>query len=474
MCYSLSVKFTRVLLFTVFIFSICAKASALKIQKSDSRIIGVTANDKFSYGLSKNKDDQLTATAELHFILPYFFFDIYDNSITNRGYKTKQSDPLTFSNGRYDELIVKAGTNINIFNTPTFDFIFTPQAGFLILGNFGMEFAQNLNHQMSCVDEVILEYEHFEKPFAPVVNATASFSYKYSDFLKLQLDLHTDNAIFYTTSQSIRANAMLGKKSLFNAFAGYTWNQTHNNSPSLKAYKNETTGFNYGFNLDTGLIKLDYITYGQSRNGIGSICMDFLNFKNHNWEQTDLSLYSGLSFLINTEFLETQLESKIYKNLSVYLNNKYVSGFKTNKVNPSEYRFERDYTITTVGLKYEQPLAFLQNWITPYVELGTGAASFGIEKLAYHIQNENRYSYKYDTKTFWHLEANLGLDIIPQGFLNYGNAAYSFTVFAGTIFIPEHAKATKQIKHDTYRTDAWKLNAFEFKFGFAVHMGLDF
>lgn len=467
-------KLKRVLLFTVFIFSICLTTSALEIKKNTPRIFAVTANDKFSYGLSQNRDDQLTATTELHFILPCLFFDIYDNSITNRGYKTKQSDPLTFSSGRYDELLLKVGTNINIFNTPTFDFIFTPQAGFLILGNFGMESAQNLNHKMSCVDKVVLEYEHFEKPLAPVLNAAASFAYKYSDFLKLQLDLCTYNSIFYATGQNIQANMTLGKKSLFNMFAGYKWNQLHNNSPSLKAYKNATSGFNYGFNLDTGLIRLDYITYIQSKNGIGSICFDFMNLKNHNWEQTDLSLYSGFSFLINTEFLETQLESKFYNNFSVYLNNKYVSGFKTNKVNPSEYRFERDYTITTVGLKYEQPLAFLQNWITPYIELGTGVARFGIEKLAYHIHNENRFSYKYDTKNFWQLEANIGLDIIPQGFLNYGNAAYSFTIFAGSIFIPEHANATKQIKQDSYRTDKWKLNAFEFKYGFAVHMGVDF
>ena len=467
-------KYTRVLLFTILFFSICNTAFTLELQKNDLRIFAVTANDKFSYGLSQNKDDQLTATTELHFILPYFFVDLYDNSITNRGYKTNISDPLTFTSGRYDELLLKGGININIFNTQVFDIIFTPQAGFLFLGNFGMELAQNLNHQISCVDEVILEYEHFEKPFAPVLNAIVSFAYKHSDFLKLQLELCSNNSFFYAVSQDIRVNTIFGEKTKFNAFAGYTWNQLYNNSTTLRAYKKETTGFNYGFNLDTGLIKLDYISYSQSKNGIGSICLDFMNFKNHNWNQTDLSLYAGISFLINTEFLETQLESKIYNNFSVYLNNKYVSGFKTNKVNPSEYRYERDYIITTAGLKYEQPLPFINNWITPYVEFGTGTARFGIEKIAYHIKDENCYSYKYNTKTFWQLEANFGLDIIPQGFLNYGNAAYSFTIFAGTIIIPDHEKAAQQIKQDTYRTDDWQLKTFEFQFGFAIHMGLDF
>lgn len=467
-------KFKRVLLFTILLFHAYAAVTALQIQKEDLRIFAVTANDKFSYGLSQNRDDQLTATAELHFILPYFFIDIYDNSITNRGYKTKQNDPSTFTSGRYDELKLTAGTNINVFESPLFDIIITPKAGFLILGNFGMGIAQNLNHKMSCVDEVDLEYECFDKPFIPILNATACFSYKAFDFVNLQLNLCSNNALFYTTDQNIQINALIGQKTLFNAFAGYTWNQIHNSSASLTAWKNAVTGFNYGFSLDTGLIKFDYITYPQSKNGNGKICMDFMNLKKHNWEHTDLSFYTGLSFLINAEFLETQIESKVYDNFSVYLNNKFVSGFKTNKANPSEYRYERDYTITTLGIKYEQPLPFLQNWITPYVELGTGLASFGIEKLAYHLPNETRYSYKYDTKTFWQLEANLGLDIVPQGLLNYGSAAYSFTIFAGTIFIPEYKKAGAQIKKDTYRTTGWELKPIECKYGFNVHIGLDF
>ena len=454
----------RVLLFIFLFFHFFTAVFALEIQKNELRVFAVTANDKFAYGIAQNKDDQLTATAELHFILPYFFIDINDNSITNR----------SFPGTRYDELIIKTGTSLKLFEAQPIEIDFTPQAGLCLLGNFGMGIAQNMNHQMSCVDEVKLEYEHFNKPVAPLINAKVSFYYNPLDLVKLGLDLCSNNTFFYCTDQSIKLNASFGTKTTLNAFAGYTWNQLLINSPALTAWKNETNGFTYGFNLDTGLIKLDFITYQKTKNGLGSICMDFMNFKNHNWNETDLSIYSGLSFFINTEFLETQVESKIYENFSVYLNNKYVSGFKTNKVNPSPYRYERDYEIITVGLKYEQPLPILQNWITPYVEVGTGAAMFGLQKLSYHLPQEYYDSYKYDTKAFWQMESNAGLDIIPQGLLNYGSAAYSLTFYAGTIFIPQHTKATKQIKHDTYRTANWQLRPFEFQFGFTVHMGLDF
>lgn len=447
-------------------FSLLVHTFAFQIKKNDLRILTSTANDKFSYALAQNKDDQFTASFELHFILPYLFLDINDNSITNR----------TFPGSRYDELILKTGTTLNLFDSLPFELTFTPQTGFCFLGNFGMEFAQNLNHNMSNVDEVKLEYEHFKKPVAPIINAQTSFAYTLpqTQFITLKLDLTSDNIFFYSTEQKITANVTFGTNTTLNLFAGYKWTQPHISSPALKAYKNETTGFNYGFNLDTGLIKLDFVTFPQSKNGAGTISLDFINLQNHNWQESDLHFFTGMCFIINTEFLETQVQSQQFNNFSVYFNSKYVSGFKTNKINPSEYRYLRNYEIFSIGVKYEQPLDFLQNWVTPYIELGTGAASFGITQLANHLPYSTFDSYKYKTKTFWQMEANIGLDIIPQGTLNFGNAAYSFTVYAGTIFIPDSAAATKQIKLDTYRSADWQLHAFEFKWGFALHMGLDF
>ena len=456
----------KVLSVLLLLFSLLVHTFALQIKQNDLRIFTSTANDKFSYALAQNKDDQFTASFELHFILPYLFIDINDNSITNR----------TFPGGRYDELILKTGTTLTLFDTLPFELTFTPQAGFCLLGNFGMEFAQNLNHKVSNVDEVKLEYEHFKKPFAPLINAQASFAYilPQAQFIKLELDLTLDNIIFYSTEQKITANAKVGTKTTFNIFAGYKWTQTHINSPVLKAYKKETTGFNYGFNLDTGFLKLDFITYPQTKNGNGTISVDFMNLQKHNWQQSDLHFFTGMCFIIDTEFLENQVQTPQLNNFSIYISDKYVSGFKTNKANPSEYRYLRNYEIITMGIKYEQPLEFLQNWVTPYVELGTGIAMFGVTKLANHLPQSTFDSYEYEAKAFFQMQANIGLDIIPQGMLNFGSAAYSFTVYAGTIFIPQYKKATKQIKLDTYRTAGWQLHPFEFTFGFALHMGLDF
>jgi hypothetical protein len=462
-------------LFSIFVFSSFLFTSfSLEIKKNDTRFFIATGNDKISNSLSQNNDDWLTATTGIKVILPYFFADLAINSITNRGYKTDLSNPETFKSGRYDELILKTGTNLNLFSISNFTIDFTPQTGFCLLANFGMEKAQNLNHRLCKVNKIELNYENFSKPFVPLINLQIDCSWKPYSFIKLNLSVDSNNSIFYITEQNFYLNTLFGTKTQFNVFAGYTLKQTHNDSTTLMAYKNASTGFNYGFMLDTGLIKIDYISYAKTRFGLGTINIDLMALTKRNWERTDLNYFTGLCYIINTEFLENQIQSNPINNFSFYFNNKYVSGFKKNEVNPSDYRYERNYIINSVGIKYEQPFKFTKNWVTPYVELGTGIAIFGLQKLANQIPDSNFNSFKYKTKSLWHLEANLGLDIFPQGLFNFGNATYSFTFYAGTIFIPNYKEAGEQIKQDTYRTTDWELKPFEFKIGFALHMGLDF
>ena len=467
-------KYKKIIASLFIISTFFGSAFSLEIQKNNLRVFVGTGNDKFSNSISQNKDDQLTATTEIHAIFPYLFLDINLNSITNRGYKSKLTDSQTFTSGRYDELFIKTGTTVNLLNDSGFSIDFIPEAGFGFLGNFGMELAQNANHKMSKVDKVELKYEKFSKPFIPIINSKISFSYTPVEFIKTHFSFASNNSIFYTTEQDITLGAVVGNKTKFNLFAGYNWNQTHNESQTLKILKNTMQGFNYGFNLDTGFAKFDYITYTASRFGIGTISLDFMGLKAHNWQQSDIHYFTGVSHIIGTEFLENQLQSKAYHNFSFYFNNKYVSGFKTNTVNLSEYRYERDYIINTAGIKYEYPLAFTQNWFTPYIELGTGIATFGLQRLANQIPEADFNSYKYETKNFWEMEANIGFDIVPQGMLNFGNSTYSMTVYSGTLIIPEYKKAGAQIKQDAYRTGDWTLKAFEIQYGFMIHMGLDF
>lgn len=464
----------KLLFIQLFFLIIFPKAFTLELKKNDSAIYLSTANDKFSYGISQNKDDKLTASAELHLIFPYIFLDIEENSITNRGNKSNPLDSSTFSSGRYDELFFKVGTNLNLFKDASFSIDLIPQTGFLLLGNFGMGFAQNLNHKSSNKDPVNLKYEIFEKPFAPLINCQLAFSYDFFNFIKVEFNFSSNNTFFYRTEEKLSLSAAFGSKSNFSIFTGYSWNQLHNNSTTLKNYKDYSSSFDFGFILNNGLLKFDYITWPGTSFGLGRISLDFLSLNKHNWQNSDIHFYTGLSHLLDMEFLENQIQSRTFNNFAFYLDSKYSSGFKTNKINPSQYRYERDYEIITIGLKYEYPLAFLNNWIIPFIEAGSGTAIFEIQRLANHIADSTYDFYKYGTKVFWQMQVTAGLDIIPPGLLNFGYASYSLRLFAGTIIIPQASKASDYIRQDTYRTSDWKLKPFEFIYGFALHMGLDF
>ena len=80
-------KFSKVILFTLLLFT-SSLAFTLEIQQNDLRLFAATQNDKFSFGISQNKDDQFTASNEVHLVFPYFYFDLNINAITNRGSKT--------------------------------------------------------------------------------------------------------------------------------------------------------------------------------------------------------------------------------------------------------------------------------------------------------------------------------------------------------------------------------------------------
>lgn len=63
---------------------------------------------------------------------------------------------------------------------------------------------------------------------------------------------------------------------------------------------------------------------------------------------------------------------------------------------------------------------------------------------------------------------------VDGGGIEYSQLFLQIEANVGFDIIPDYKNATKQIKKDTYRKDSWSLNPFEFRYGFAVHFGLDF
>ena len=55
-----------------------------------------------------------------------------------------------------------------------------------------------------------------------------------------------------------------------------------------------------------------------------SINVDFVNLSKHNWKKSDIHFLTGLTYFMNTEFLENQIQIGFAENLSFYFNNKLI------------------------------------------------------------------------------------------------------------------------------------------------------
>lgn len=463
----------RALLFFLLFQFIYIPFYSIEIVKNEPRYFLSTTNDRFSFGITQNKDDQYTASTEFHLFFPYFFCDLEVNSYTNRGYKSDLSDSSTFSKGRYDELFFRTGTKINLLKTQFSTIDVIPSLGFDYLGNLLFEDIQNIYHKMKKIPPVSLGYDKFSHPIAPVLDFCFNYSVNYFPFITNLVTFETDDNIFYSSNKKLKISTIIGKdKTLFDFYCGYNWNNLFCNSTTFTLAQNVTNGTNIGFCLDTGFYKFDYTGYLSYLYGTGTLSFDFLCLKKHNWDKTDIILSSGLSYIFSTEYLINTIELPSDNNFSFFLSSKYVSGFKINSVNPDlPYRTERDYEINEIGFRYRIPCI---NWISPYIELGTGIATFRIQKLYNHIPDSPYYSKDLGTKNFWEIESCIGIDLIPEGLLVLGSASYQFTFFAGTTYIPDFKKASQYIKKDNYRKENWELTPFSFTYGFAITFGLDF
>lgn len=452
--------------------------SGLELIKNNERLFLLSSNDKFSYGISHNLDDQFSFSFGVHTIFPYLYVNFDLNGITNRGYKTDVTDETTFFHSRYDELSLLTGTQINLYQNNSFSINLDANAGFIALGNFGGEKVQNITHVMDKVPTLVLPYEKPEHNFSPSLNCDLKFAYNINPIFKLQFTAESKNSLFYFNREAFTLSTIFGnEKTLLEIFSGYEFLQNQTDSQTFSIYANQSQGYNFGWKLDTGFFKFDYLVYTKGRFGYGTLYVDLFNLNNRDFTQSDLYSSFSITKFMGTTYLETQLQCFVpnVENLYITYNNRYVSGYKKNLYSTSDfYRIERDYDINSIGLKYEYDIPAIKNWVTPFTEIATGVTAFGIRKLSNHKPESTEPYIDYGMNFCWELEATAGVDLFPEHFIKLGTANYQLSLFAGVIVIPEYKKISEFIKKDTYRTNTWKMNLFEPSFGFSVKMGLDF
>ena len=126
-----------------------------------------TGNDLFSYGITRNDDDQLSYSFDFQLEAPLWYTRFNANGITNRGwrdgwdmtdYDVPYTPGSTVIRGRYDSLETVIGLKLQPVEEDFYLHVY-PEVGFAFVGDYGWEWGQNAIHRMMNIHEVDLPYD---------------------------------------------------------------------------------------------------------------------------------------------------------------------------------------------------------------------------------------------------------------------------------------------------------------------------
>lgn len=462
-------KLSVVLILFLALFSLLAKTLPERVM------IGA-GNDKWRMGITRNLDDQLSYTEHLRVFYPKWHVSLDMESITNRGYT--DVDDSAFYRGRYDVMALTVGIPMPFMIGDNWALNVEPVVGIEAFGDFRLDVVQNYEHKIKHVDITNMHYESLGKKIVPIGEVSFNFQYEFMPKLSAGFEVVTSYSAWYESVQFTAFNSSVGNEGAsFRAYVGYDWIQTHTDNVTQKLRNQAMSGFEFGFNLDTGLFGFEYIAYPESRFGYGILYLDLMGFSEgrRTWKSSDLNVSMGFSWWEGSPFCDNQIEYSLGDKLALVLNNRYVSGFKTSPyIDVQTLRVERDYMMNSLGLKFSPWHDLLGGWVVPYVEAAAGVASFRICELRNHVPSAVEPFNDLGYKLFLEMEGTVGLTLIPEGKLRFSGASYMFSVFAGLVYIPSYENAGSYIKQDHYRDADWSLGPVQPRVGFAGKLGLDF
>ena len=444
--------------------SFAASVPALSDGRSwvpESVLIG-TGNDKWAFGLSRNNDDQLSYSGNIRVEAPVWALSLDLNGYTNRGWKdawyTGESDEdiTKFYDGRYDVINLAFALKLAPFNTAHWRLDITPQVGFMMAGNYGFEYFQNLVHKVSHIHQVHLPYEAGSR-FAPKLSADLRFSGFWGLPVEREkttnygasLFFNTDNNIGFETSQHVGLELFLQRdtKKLLSLSFGYIWYQQYTDWRTQKLTLWFQQGMRLGFAINAGALSVNYWHALQSTDGYTVYSVDVMSFfQKSNWKENDLTITLAFSYLLKNFYHTLEIQNRLFDSRwSLLSTNRYIAGNPIDKVSeleedPREYpRLKKGFSLWTVGVKYEIPDTWSKGWCTPFVSLSLGFERWEIAILDNMVPKATSPWYSWVEYTFI-MDAEIGVSILPEGLLKAGNASYRILVSGGLTWIPEVEK----------------------------------
>lgn len=419
-------------------------------------------NDMYSYGISRNDDDQLSYSFDLQVEAPLWHFKFDANGFTNRGWRdgwdvrnpnVRYTPGASVIRGRYDSLESVIGLKLRPVEDDFYVHIY-PEVGFALVGDYGWEWGQNIIHRIANIHEVELPYDNDgAKHVFAMLNGRANVGYKLFRFpitsLIAEVEASTKNTLGYITENQVLARLSVSTKThdILGVHFGYMYAASTGDVPSYTRdlYVRYVNGMRFGFTIDTGIVSLKYTSTMSSGYGYGYVGIDVMGFfRPKVWEHTDMYTRVANVSLYDRTMHYISVGIPAFGHFDVIAKNSNAGGDpispkeeQTADLNKNE-RNKRDYSFTAFGLRYNFQSVANGN-IAPYIELTAGIQIFKLYELRNQVDDDVMESMgwvypsrMWDLKNYFGLvNLEAGVTVLPDNAVIFGDTSLQLDFFGG-------------------------------------------
>ena len=481
-----------------------------------------TGNDLFSYGITRNDDDQLSYSFDFQVEAPLWFSRVNLSGITNRGwrdgwdmrdYSKPFDEGAMVKRGRYDSFEGVVGLKLRPLEDKLYLHIY-PEIGLALVGDYGWVWAQNLIHKIGGIHGVELPYDNpDQKTVHMMLGTRVNFGYKLYSFQRSSLiveaeastknilGLQSENYFLGRVSFSTETHDLLG------FHAGYMYAAALTDSPSYtqNLYLRYLNGWRIGFTVDTGILFIKYTGNLETNYGYGYMGVDVMGFfQPRRWEETDAYLRFSKASFYGHYYNVLSVGYPVSDHLEVIVKNSYLGG---EPLDPKEEasadlfemaRYKQDYAFFTVGARYNLP-ELLGDYINPYFEFSVGIQKFRFYMLNNQLDDESIWEgavpslllseneevrEAYELDTFYGLiSVEAGINILPESLVVFQDTSLQLEVFGGcNVILGGSTKGISVFRYINKYWESWDVEdladrgwkaRFVPYYGFGLKFGFD-
>lgn len=433
----------------VLLFALISVLSQLFSFEVERIILG-TGNDMWTFGMSRNDDDQLSYSALALIELENSEISFEAQGITNRGYKDgwipgqSNYSESNYYNGRYDSAILLYKRNIDKFKDNLYG-SFNIGIGLQAIGKMGFDFFQNSNHDILKIHGVTIPYDVDKTDLHPylTVDLEAALCLHAFPSSKLFAGCYIKgfNSIDFQKGMSVgtKLSVVRDSKDILSFSLGMAKTTSKSDLSTANLYSRFLNNAKTNLLIDTGLLTISYEGFLNTGYGFTRIGMNVLPLKDaFNWKRSDFNAMLGMTYMMHDELWTIRASMPIRRtHFSLFIENRNVSGDPidqrkelTAKID-EQGRLKKQINGIFVGLNTTFKLYFLDL----YANLSFGLMDIQFYKLTNTIPSSNYPYINLGKATMYAFDIAYGITLLPESLIINGYANYRVSIEGGVTIL---------------------------------------